>query len=218
MLRIVGAAATSREKAYAYLRDHVLIDAAMQGQFLNEQKLAAEIGVSRTPVREALLLLAADGLVNLIPQRGAYIPVVAGREISELMEMRGALECLGARLTIASGNVPLEAMAEILARQAELPDNLEPEATREFIRLDTLFHQLLVDAAGNELMSRTYSKLHVRQMLVGVAALSRIAGRRRHVCEEHREILQALKVGDVQQAQQAIERHLAITKEIFLRA
>lgn len=218
MLRIVGAAATSREKAYAYLRDHVLIDAAMQGQFLNEQKLAAEIGVSRTPVREALLLLAADGLVNLIPQRGAYIPVVAGREISELMEMRGALECLGARLAIASGNVPLEAMAEILARQAELPDNLEPEATREFIRLDTLFHQLLVDAAGNELMSRTYSKLHVRQMLVGVAALSRIAGRRRHVCEEHREILEALKVGDVQQAQQAIERHLAITKEIFLRA
>lgn len=218
MPRIAGAAASSREKAYAYLRDHVLIDAAMQGQFLNEQKLAAEIGVSRTPVREALLLLASDGLVNLIPQRGAYIPAVTGREISELMEMRGALESLGARLAIASGNVPLEAMAEILACQAELPDNLEPEAAREFILLDALFHQLLVDAAGNELMSRTYSKLHVRQMLVGVAALSRITGRRRHVCEEHQEILEALKVGEVQQAQQAIERHLAITKEILLRA
>jgi len=218
MPRIAGAAATSRDKAYAHLRDHVLIDPAMQGQFLNEQKLAAEIGVSRTPVREALLLLASDGLVNLIPQRGAYIPAVTGREISELMEMRGALESLGARLAIASGNVPLEAMAEILSRQTELPDNLEPEATRKFIRLDTLFHQLLVDAAGNELMSRTYSKLHVRQMLVGVAALTRIKGRRRHVCEEHQEILEALKVGDVQQAQQAIERHLAITEEIFLRA
>ena len=218
MLRIAGVAASSREKAYAYLRDHVLVDAAMQGQFLNEQKLAAEIGVSRTPVREALLLLASDGLVNLIPQRGAYMPAVTGREISELMEMRGALESLGARLALASGNVPLEAMAEILARQAELPDNLEPEAAREFIRLDALFHQLLVDAAGNELMSRTYSKLHVRQMLVGVAALSRITGRRRHVCEEHQEILEALKVGGVQETQQAIDRHLAITKEILLRA
>jgi DNA-binding GntR family transcriptional regulator len=109
----------------------------MQGKFLNEQELAAEIGVSRTPVREALLLLVSDGLVELIPQRGAYVPVVTGREISELMELRGVLESHAARLVIAEGAVPVQEMQETLDLQAALPDTLAPEAAREFIRLDT---------------------------------------------------------------------------------
>ena len=70
MRKISGPAASGREKAYAYLRENVLTDPDVQGKFLNEQELAADIGVSRTPVREALLLLVADGLVELIPSAG----------------------------------------------------------------------------------------------------------------------------------------------------
>src|SRR5690349_14016414 len=105
-----GTASSGRDRAYEYLRDHVLADARMQGQFLNEQELAARIGVSRTPVREALLLLVSDGLVELIPKRGALIPVISGREIAELMEMRGVLERHAAQSAITSGRVPLDAM------------------------------------------------------------------------------------------------------------
>ena len=115
MRKISGTAASGREKAYAYLRENVLIDPDMQGKFLNEQELAAEIGVSRTPVREALLLLVSDGLVELIPQRGAYVPLVTGREVSELMELRGVLESHAARLVIAEGRVPAAEMQETLA-------------------------------------------------------------------------------------------------------
>ncbi|MET1065054.1 MAG: GntR family transcriptional regulator [Arthrobacter sp.] len=212
-----GTPASGREKAYSYLRESVLIDPEMQGKFLNEQELAAEIGVSRTPVREALLLLVSDGLVELIPQRGAYVPVVTGREISELMELRGVLESHAARLAIGEGAVPVEDMQETLALQAALPETLEPEAAREFIRLDTLFHQQLIDAAGNDLISRTYSKLHVRQVLVGVSALFRASGRRQDVCAEHQSILDALVSGDAAKAQQAIDHHLAVTRDLLLR-
>jgi len=218
MGQTLGAAASRREKAYAYLRDHILIDAKMQGKFVNEQELALLIGVSRTPVREALLLLAADGLVEMIPQRGAHIPVITGREISELMEMRAVLECHAARVTIVAGTVPLQAMTDTLARQGALRENPSQESAREFIGLDTRFHQLLVDAVGNELMSRTYSKLRVRQILVGVEALFRTSDRQRHVCDEHGEILEALRAGDDPAAQDAIERHLAVTRDILLRA
>ena len=103
-----GTAASGREKAYAYLRENILTDPDVQGRFLNEQELAAEIGVSRTPVREALLLLVSDGLVELIPQRGAYVPPVTGREMSELMELRGVLESHAARLVIEQGMVPAQ--------------------------------------------------------------------------------------------------------------
>ncbi|WP_211880678.1 GntR family transcriptional regulator [Pseudarthrobacter albicanus] len=212
-----GPASSGREKAYAYLRENVLIDPEVQGRFLNEQELAADIGVSRTPVREALLLLVADGLVELIPQRGAYVPLVTGREVSELMELRGVLERHAAGLVIAEGRVPAAEMRETLALQEALPDTLEPESAREFIRLDTLFHQQLIDAAGNALISRTYSKLHVRQILVGISALFRTAGRRHDVCAEHQGILDALVSGDAARAQEAIDHHLAVTRDILLR-
>ncbi|WP_461163570.1 GntR family transcriptional regulator [Arthrobacter sp. R4-81] len=210
-------AASGREKAYAYLRENILIDPDVQGKFLNEQELAAEIGVSRTPVREALLLLVSDGLVELIPQRGAYVPPVTGREMSELMELRGVLESHAARLVIEQGQVPAGTMQETLDRQAKLPQDLDAEAAQEFIRLDTLFHQLLIDAAGNELISRTYSKLHVRQILVGISALFRTGGRREQVCAEHQDILDALVSGDAARAQKAIDHHLAVTRDILLR-
>ncbi|MGY4541973.1 DNA-binding GntR family transcriptional regulator [Arthrobacter sp. UYNi723] len=217
MRKSSGTAASGREKAYAYLRENILVDPEVQGKFLNEQELAAEIGVSRTPVREALLLLVSDGLVELIPQRGAYVPPVTGREMSELMELRGVLESHAARLVIERNRVPAKTMQDTLDQQAQLPEQLNAEAAQEFIRLDTLFHQLLIDAAGNELISRTYSKLHVRQILVGVSALFRTGDRRGTVCAEHQDILDALVSGDAAQAQAAIDHHLAVTRDILLR-
>jgi DNA-binding GntR family transcriptional regulator len=217
MGKMPGTAASGREKAYLHLRENVLTDPELQGRFLNETELAADIGVSRTPVREALLLLVSDGLVELIPQRGAYVPAVTGREISELMELRGVLENYAARLVIAEQRVPAGLMQETLDLQARIPDTEDPGGAREFIRLDTLFHQQLIDAAGNELISRTYSKLHVRQILVGVAALFRTGGRRQDVCAEHQGILDALVAGDAVQAQKAIDEHLAVTRDILLR-
>ena len=80
---------SGRQLAYDHLKDAVLSDPAMQGRFINEQELADDIGVSRTPIREALLLLAAEELVQLVPKRGAYIAPVVGREIRELFELRG---------------------------------------------------------------------------------------------------------------------------------
>jgi DNA-binding GntR family transcriptional regulator len=217
MGKMPGTAASGREKAYIHLRENVLTDPELQGRFLNETELAADIGVSRTPVREALLLLVSDGLVELIPQRGAYVPAITGREISELMELRGVLENYAARLVIAEQRVPAGLMQETLDLQARIPDTEHPGDAREFIRLDTLFHQQLIDAAGNELISRTYSKLHVRQILVGVAALFRTGGRRQDVCAEHQGILDALVAGDAVQAQKAIDEHLAVTRDILLR-
>ncbi|AUZ88048.1 GntR family transcriptional regulator [Arthrobacter sp. TmT3-37] len=214
MGRTVGAAVSGRDRAYSYLRENVLTDGSMQGRFLNEQELAERIGVSRTPVREAFLLLVADGLVELIPQRGAYIPIVTARQISDLMDLRGVLESHAARVTIGTGSPPVAGMQDILGQQAALPEPLTGASVKEFIRLDALFHQHLVDAVGNELMSQTYRKLQVRQVLVGVEALIKVDGRRRQVCDEHQRIIDALAEGD---AEAAIHDHLAVTRNILLR-
>lgn len=228
MQRRSGDAATGRQKAYEYLRDQILVDPGMQGKFVNEQELARDIGVSRTPVREALLLLVSDGLIELIPQRGALIPVISGRQIAELFELRGVLERHAAASTIAAGTVPLGLLDRTLQEQRELiakaatpadgtADGGRGQAT-EFIRLDQHFHQLLIDAAANDLISQTYNKLRARQVFVGVEALFRTHDRQSLVCDEHQVIIDALRKGDVAAAQLAIDNHLAVTLDVVLRA
>jgi DNA-binding GntR family transcriptional regulator len=208
---------SGRERAYRHLRETVLVDPAVQGTFLNEVDLAQDIGVSRTPVREALLLLVAEGLVEMVPKRGAYVPPLSGRQIRELMELRTLLEQHAASVTLAQHSVPLETMRAALAEQERLL-TAEPCDAREFIEWDRRFHQSLVDAAGNELIARTYAGLRTRQVRVGVAALFRAIDRQRAVCAEHGRIVDALESGDEAAAHAAISEHLRITQQLFLQA
>jgi DNA-binding GntR family transcriptional regulator len=208
---------SGRERAYRHLRETVLVDPAVQGTFLNEVDLAQDIGVSRTPVREALLLLVAEGLVEMVPKRGAYVPPLSGRQIRELMELRTLLEQHAASVTLAQRSVPVEAMRAALAEQERLL-TAEPCDAREFIEWDRRFHQSLVDAAGNELIARTYAGLRTRQVRVGVAALFRAIDRQRAVCAEHGRIVDALESGDEAAAHAAISEHLRITQQLFLQA
>lgn len=212
-----SSASAGRERVYEHLVREVLVDPRAQGAYLNEQEVADAVGVSRTPVREALLVLAAEGLVELVPRRGARVPVVTGREITELMELRTLLEVHAADVVLARRRAPVAAMAAVLDQQRALAGEDPRASGRRFIELDRDFHQVLVDAAGNALVSRTYAGLRARQVLVGVEALLRSVDRQERVCTEHGEIVGALGAGDRPAAQEAIERHLAVTLDLLLR-
>ncbi|MFG2288374.1 GntR family transcriptional regulator [Streptomyces sp. NPDC048595] len=206
---------SGREKAYAYLKDSVLSDPEMQDRFLSEQEIADRIGVSRTPIREALLLLAAEDLVRLVPKRGAHIAPLSGREIAELIEMRGLIERFAAERTTAQGTVPVDELTGILAQQDALRG---AGSAQEFLAAELRFHAALVAAAGNALMSRQYAALRSRQTRAGTIPLYR-SGRRRHeVLAEHRRILDGLAAGDAAAACAAIDHHLQATQRILLAA
>ncbi|WP_371552623.1 GntR family transcriptional regulator [Streptomyces sp. NBC_00554] len=205
--------ASGREKAYAYLKDTVLTDPAMQGEFLSEQDIADRIGVSRTPIREALLLLAAEDLVELVPKRGARVSPLTGREISELMELRGIVERYAAQQVIGADRAPLQELGELLQQQRELNG---PDQAKEFIAVDHLFHSTLVSAVGNRLLERHYDGLRSRQVRAGVVALYNQHGRQEAVLHEHQDILTALAAGDATAACAAIDSHLQSTLKVLL--
>ncbi|WP_212913252.1 GntR family transcriptional regulator [Streptomyces sp. TS71-3] len=205
--------ASGREKAYGYLKDTVLTDPGMQGAFLSEQEIADRIGVSRTPIREALLLLAAEGLVELVPKRGARVSPLSGREIGELMELRGIVERYAAQRLIATARVPVARMRELLERQRGLTG---PDQAREFIAVDHRFHATLVSTVGNALLDRHYEGLRSRQVRAGVAALYNQRGRQESVLQEHEAILDALAAGDAEAACAAIDGHLDSTLKVLL--
>jgi DNA-binding GntR family transcriptional regulator len=212
---------SGRDRALQYLRETVLAEPNLQGTFLNEVELAKKIGVSRTPVREALLLLVADGLVEMLPGRGAYIPPLSGRQVRELMELRGLFERHAATRTIATNAVPVDVMREILDEQKALAttgDVGSAESAAAFIERDVVFHQALVDAADNVMLARSYASLRVRQRRLGVTALFRGADRQLAVCEEHAAIVGALAARDEAAALAAIDSHLERTMQVLLQA
>ncbi|MEU8823691.1 GntR family transcriptional regulator [Streptomyces sp. NPDC048636] len=204
---------SGREKAYAFLKETVLTDPDMQGRFLTEQEIADRIGISRTPIREALLLLAAEDLVQLVPKRGAHIAPLSGREITELMELRGIVERHAADRAIAAAKVPVAELTGLLERQRRLTG---PDQAKEFIAVDHLFHATLVAAVGNQLLNRHYEGLRSRQIRAGVVALYNQTGRQEAVLCEHRAILDAVASGDAEAARAAISGHLESTLKVLL--
>ncbi|QIB48067.1 GntR family transcriptional regulator [Streptomyces aureoverticillatus] len=204
---------SGREKAYAYLKDTVLTDPAMQGEYLSEQDIANRIGVSRTPIREALLLLAAEDLVELVPKRGARVAPLMGREIAELMELRGIVERYAAQQVVAADRTPVRELSDLLEQQRGLGG---PDQAKEFIAVDHLFHKTLVSAVGNALLDRHYDGLRSRQVRAGVVALFNAEGRQSAVIDEHGAILDALAAGDATAACEAIDHHLESTLKVLL--
>jgi DNA-binding GntR family transcriptional regulator len=204
---------SGRDKAYRFLMDVVLSDPAAQGRFVNEQEIADRVGVSRTPVREALLMLAAGELVQLVPNRGAYVAPLTGKDLRELIELRGTLERFAAEKALKAETVPLMEMRDALRRQGELEG---PEHAKAFIELDTHFHALLVQAAENAMLVRTYEALRARQMRAGLVALFGAADRRTAVLAEHQAIVDALEANDLAGTLDAIDDHLGTTLKIQL--
>ena len=206
---------SGREKAYEFLKDTILADPEIQGRFISEQDVADRIGVSRTPIREALLLLAAEDLVQLVPKKGAYVAPISGRQVAELMELRGMVERFAAERVLAAGTAPITRMRDAIERQTSLRGMAD---AREFIDVDRQFHALLVSATGNELMSKMYESLRARQVRAGVVALYRSEGRQDAVLLEHESIVAALESGDVGAATAAISAHLESTLKVLLGA
>lgn len=211
---------SGRERALGYLRRDVLPDPGVQGTFVNEQQIATEIGISRTPVREALLILASEGLVQLIPRRGAYVPPLSAREMTELFDLRGLLERYAASIALAAEPAPARSVADrvrpILRQQKAMARAHRRHSAAEFIELDNRFHQSMVDAADNLLLSRTYAGLRERQLRLGIVAMSTSSARWQEVCGEHTAIVDALADGDERAVHAAIDAHLGITLRTLL--
>lgn len=206
---------SGRERAYEYLRTTVLADPGLVGTFINEQDVAAAVGVSRTPVREALLRLAAEDLVQLQPHRGAFIAPVTAEQTRQIMQARGVIETWAARHCLQDGTVPLAALEERLREQESLP---AADPDEDFARIDAEFHLLLVRGAGNPLLERMYDGLHARHVLLTLTAARHHGVPRASIVADHRGILDALRTGEADAVEQAIWVHLAAAERVLTGA
>jgi DNA-binding GntR family transcriptional regulator len=196
---------TAREQTLETLRREIIALHLAPGAALSENELSAELGVSRTPVRESLILLQGEGLVQVYPQVGTFVSLVDPERVAEAQFIREAIECsslasVGLPLPVADG----DALADNLRRQDGVAARNDADA---FFELDEEFHRTLLRIGGHESAWRTVTsqKAHLdrarRLSLVDTRPLTALV-------EQHRSVADALVAGDRTAAVGHLRTHL----------
>jgi DNA-binding GntR family transcriptional regulator len=210
--------------AYDYLRKRILNGEYAPGQALMTNVLAPEIGVSRTPIRDALRQLEADGLVTIQPRLGASVKKMDLKTFRESCELRLALESHAAGLAARNRtDVDLQeimlALEEMRRITAQLAGGVAvTKVLPALVREDVRFHLAIITAAKNDLIKKEILRLHlVNKVVSGPSAVSRSGpqvdpaedlAHRKDVLKSHEEIYQAIAAGRPAEAKHAMEEHI----------
>jgi DNA-binding GntR family transcriptional regulator len=196
--------------AYDAIRNSILSGQWKIGEIYNEKSIAADLGVSRTPAREALLELASQGFVVFLPRRGLMVNRFSRRDVDEIFELRKAIELAAVeRAAKASPPFDLLEIEESILQQRKAAKQKEYDA---FLEADRLFHTRFSELTNNRRLIAILENLRDMIHLMGSKALS-LEGRALEVIEEHQAIFEAVKRGDHQEACRAMAHHLDQSKE-----
>jgi len=199
------------------VRSRIISGEFAMGSALSETALATELGVSRTPVREALKQLQTEGLVNIRPRVGTFVTALSRGEIIELFQMREILEGAAARILAERGPVPeLELLrANIAKSDAALAAN----DVQTYIDLVSEFHLLIVLGAGNSKLTAHYTML-MNQLAFPrlVSASLSVPGRFAKSEDEHHHMLDIIETKDGATAEQFMRHHVRASQEALLAA
>lgn len=198
---------SAQDFTYDWLRRRIAALPPDEGTFLSEVALAVEAGVSRTPVREALLRLEAEGWLRIMPRKGAFVAPISDAEVDAVMQARLLIEDWGVREVGPGRDQLVQELETLLDEQRR-----HRADTVTFLDLDRQFHAAIVGVAGNPILAAFYDSLRDRQLRTGARAL--MTGRQRvdQVLTEHQAIVEGLRGTDLDTAVQAVHEHLETTQ------
>jgi DNA-binding GntR family transcriptional regulator len=199
-----------REQAVQVIRASIIAGELEPGEIYSATVLADRLGVSPTPVREAMLDLASTGLVTPVRNRGFRVVVPEDRDLDEISELRTMLEVPAMRLVAErASDRELDGLERLVAANEAAAENGEPAA---FLLADREFHLALFEIVGNGRLVRLISQLRDQTVLVGIKALAE-SGRLTQYATEHRDLLEALRAREGERAETIMRFHLKHTRE-----
>ena len=199
-----------RDQVRDALQERIAQGVLRPGSRIFEQEIAAEFGVSRVPVREAIRMLQSEGLVDVLPaRRGVFVRSLDRRQVEELFDVREALEVLAAKLAAErASSETVDRMGELAVRARR---SLQEGDLEAMANANADFHDQLVLLSGNELLASMLEPLHGR-----LAWLFRLNLEPERVCGEHEELHAAIAAGDVERAQEVARQHVASSRVMVL--
>jgi len=194
-----------REIVFEHLREAIITGMLRPGERLMELQLAEDMGVSRTPVREAIRKLELEGLVIMVARRGAYVSDLSMRDIAETFEIRAALESLAAGL--AADRITPEELEQLERTLVSIGECIESSDIQEIVTLDEEFHSILFAASRNQRLSQIVSNLREQITRFRRTSLS-TPGRFKGVFQEHKAIVEAISERNAPLAQALAKEHI----------
>lgn len=205
---------TIRKKVYDHLRRQILLGHIKPKERLVETRLAAEIGTSRTPVREALHSLEMEGLIESIPRVGYVVRPMTREEVEEICQIRVAIESLAAKWTLKRARE--RALMELSKNIARAEEILRAGKVRDFVELDAQFHEILARCSGSHRLLEMAQRLRshmLRYRIQSIYSEDNVA----RAIQGHRNILEAMEKEDPGRLAQAISKHIEISKQDIIR-
>ncbi len=202
-----------REVVFEHLRSAILDGTLLPGERLMEVQLADKLGVSRTPIREAIRKLELEGLVEMIPRRGAQVSDLSVKDVADVLDVREALEGLAASL--AAENISVEELKELEKAYHALVKSVEEKNIEKIIRWDSRFHDILLSASKNPRLVKVNGVL-IEQIHRYRKSFIEDITTAQYIIESHKKILDALKSKDAETSRQCAMDHIREVKEFIL--
>lgn len=202
-----------REVVCETLRDAIRKGILAPGERLMEIQLAEELGVSRTPVREAIRKLELEGYVIMMPRRGTYVANLSIRDVNEVFEIRTSLDSLASGL--AAERITDEELEQLQRLLVSIGEYIKEGDMDRIVETDMEFHDLLYQASRNSRLVGIIFNLREQLMRFRSTSMS-YPGRLQATHEEHCRIVEAIARGDVKEAQAASEYHMEQAEHTLL--
>jgi DNA-binding GntR family transcriptional regulator len=202
------------DTAYNMLHEAILNNEFKPGRILSETMLSKQLGISRTPTREALKRLEEQGLIQIVPRKGAFVTDITTEKILEIYQMREALECYAINFVPEYGN-PNE-LEDLLNNVIESKEWIEKGEIDRINQLDIRFHRYIIESSHNQLITKTVDHL-LNQILRLRNMTPNLPGRLDEQREEHLATLIALKEGRIVEAREHLRNHIQKVRDTAIQ-
>ncbi|WHY77108.1 GntR family transcriptional regulator [Neobacillus sp. WH10] len=210
---------TTSMVVYKHLYNLIVTGTFKPGEWIRERQLKEILGVSSTPIREALKMLVQERLLESIPHHGVRIKNLSMNEIEDIYELRAELEGLAAQLAAKRGTMTqfkkMDELLNLIERKLE-ENSIIPDS--EFLKFNNDFHDLIIEVSGNHALKNTLSHIRAGIDLIRIMAWNNNKGRPYETLKQHRLIVYALKARDPQLARLRTQEHIWDSIKLVLQA
>ncbi|MDQ1597969.1 MAG: hypothetical protein QOI70_1393 [Microbacteriaceae bacterium] len=206
---------SAAERAHHEIRSAIASGELASGTMVSENDLAARLGVSRTPVRAAILRLQDEGWITVFPKRGALVREIGADEAQNIADARYTLELSSVRRVSPEARVELIRALQAIITEQE--NRLKEGSFVGFVDLDIDFHRHLVEAGGNPILLEFYDRLRQRQALMISRGLATTSERANDIVTEHRHLLTCIEIEAWDEFDAGLRNHLLATHGAMLR-
>lgn len=204
-----------REVIFNTLREAIIVGELKPGQRLMEVQLAEKMGVSRTPVREAIRKLELEGLVNMLPRKGAHVANLSVKDIMNVLEVRATLDGLATEL--AAERITEDELKELKHVQSQFAGYVEKDSLQGSIKKDVEFHDIIYSASRNDKLIQINSNLREQVQRFRVIYLKDYSSPR-EIVKEHSEIIEAICARDPEYARKVAHKHIKNQENTIIKA